>query len=470
MKKFFLFLLFSNSILLIKAQHQHHQVPPVKDTLPLKQKKQQGGDSVMQHPAHNMSTAVKHNMHHKVNDDEMNMSHSFSKSLLMNRNSSGTAWLPDDAPMYGYMKHGGKWMYMFHGNIFLRYTSQDVFNKGSRGSTQFDAPNWFMAMGQKTVGRKGLFRFSAMLSLDRLTVGGNGYPLLFQSGETWNSAPLVDRQHPHDFFAELSLGYTQQLNKDADVFMYVGYPGEPAISAPTFMHRPSSLNNPDAPLGHHWQDATHITFGVVTGGFRYKKFKIEGSSFTGREPGENRYNFDKARFDAWSGRLSYNPNNNWALQVSQAYIKSPEALHPNENIKRTTASLVYAKRKSNQQLLNAAAVWGYNYVDVNHKEHSALAEASYAAKKYTIYTRYEFVQKGVEELALDENIYGHNALFNVHAFTAGYARKIFSIHKTDLSLGAQATINFSDEKLKSIYGKTAVGTQVYLRISPAFMR
>lgn len=169
------------------------------------------------------------------------MSHSFSRNLPMNRNGSGTAWLPDSSPMYGYMKHTDKWMYMFHGNIFLRYNNQDIGSKGSRGASKFDAPNWFMGMGQRQIGERGLFRFSAMLSLDPLTVGGEGYPLLFQSGETWEGEPLVDRQHPHDLFSELSLGYSHMFSKNVDAFVYIGYPGEPAFGPVAFMHRVSSL-------------------------------------------------------------------------------------------------------------------------------------------------------------------------------------------------------------------------------------
>src|SRR5690606_36960664 len=177
-----------------------------------------------------------------------------------------------------------KWMYMFHGNIFVRDNYQDIGNKGTRGDSRLDAPNWFMGMGQTKVGNKGLFRFSAMLSLDPWTVGGEGYPLLFQSGETWKGEPLIDHQHPHDLFSELSVGYTYMFSKNIDAFFYLGYPGEPAFGPVAFMHRVSSLYNPDAPIGHHWQDATHITFGVATLGFRFKDFKLEGSSFTGREP------------------------------------------------------------------------------------------------------------------------------------------------------------------------------------------
>src|SRR5438270_5014221 len=33
-----------------------------------------------------------------------------------------------------------------------------------------------------------------------------------------------------------------------------------------FPHRPSAADDPLAPISHHWQDGTHITFGVVTAG------------------------------------------------------------------------------------------------------------------------------------------------------------------------------------------------------------
>jgi hypothetical protein len=100
-----------------------------------------------------------------------------------------------------------------------------------------------------------------MFSLDALIVGGYGYPLLFQTGESWKSQPLVDRQHPHDLFSEISVSYAHAFSKKTDLFVYLGYPGEPALGPVTFMHRISGMDNPDAPIGHHWADATHITFG-----------------------------------------------------------------------------------------------------------------------------------------------------------------------------------------------------------------
>ena len=461
------------------AQHDHTQhaprkdtavqgmpVPAKKDTVP-QQAKQQPPAGHEQHQMnahdHNKMEADGHQIH------QMSMSHGFSRNLPMNRNGSGTGWLPDNSPMYGYMFHSDKWMYMLHGNLFLRYNNQDLLNKGSRGDEKFDAPNWVMLMGQRNVGRKGLFRFSTMLSFDPLTVGASGYPLLFQTGESYKGRPLIDRQHPHDLFTELSVGYTHSFSSKADAFVYVGYPGEPALGPVAFMHRPSALNNPDAPLTHHWVDATHITFGVATAGLRYGKWKIEGSSFTGREPDEDRYDFDQPRFDSWSGRLSYNPSGKWALQASHGFIKQPELLHPGEDVHRTTASATFSTRGFGYDFFNLTALWGMNKVKDHGAEHGALLEASYVQKKLGLYGRYEWVQKSVEELALDENEYGHDALFPTHAFTAGATYDIVGIGQTKIALGTQLSIYNTDKRISDLYGQNPMAGQVYLRIYPKAM-
>ncbi len=430
------------------AQHEHHPMP--KDTVPVKKDtlgKKPAGKKTGDHSQHSMP------------------SHAFSRNLPMSRNGSGTGWNPDASPMYMWTRSTKKTDWMFHGNLFLRYTSQDIFSSGRRGQSEFSAPNWFMTMMNRKVGEKGLFNATAMISLDRITDGGNGYPLLFQSGETYKGSRLVDRQHPHDLFTALSIGYTQMLNKDMDVFAYIGYPGEPAIGAPAFMHRVSAMNNPDAPLGHHWQDATHITFGTGTLGFRYKNLKAEGSIFTGREPDENRFDFDKPRFDSYSYRLSYNPGRNWALQFSQGFINSPEALEPEEDVKRTTASVLYAKPLRSGNHISAAAIWGLNDKGANHKENSFLAEGNWQTGKNALYTRYEYVQKSIEELDLDET-YPHRN-FNVHAVTAGYNRRLTSFKGIDLTAGTQFTLYGVDRDLQRLYGQRPAGFQVYLQFRPS---
>jgi hypothetical protein len=397
------------------------------------------------------------------------MPHAYSLNLPMTRNGSGTGWLPDASPMYGYMFHKNKWMYMLHGNLFLRYNSQDFTNKGSRGASKFDAPNWVMLMGQRPVGSKGLFHFNTMFSLDAVFAGGSGYPLLFQSGEAYKGKPIVDRQHPHDLFSELSVSYSHALSKKADVFAYVGYPGEPALGPVAFMHRPSALDNPDAPLSHHWVDATHITFGVATLGIRYGSFKLEGSSFTGREPDEHRYGFEKPSFNSWSSRLSYNPSKNWALQVSRGFIKSPEALHGDEDVNRTSASAIYSK-DYNTSTINASAVWGQNKSRGHKGENAFLLEGSWRNNRLALHTRYEWVQKSTEELSLDETAYGHHTLFPVNALTAGFNYDLLRFRQTRLAGGGQLTFYQADNKLNGLYGKNPMAVEFYLRLYPGRMR
>lgn len=132
------------------------------------------------------------------------------QGLSMQREGTGTSWLPDTSSMHGYHFTSGSWDVMLHWNVFLRYTNQDAGNDGTRGDEKCDAPNWFMIMGKHQLGDTSALVLRSMLSLDLLSEGGKGYPLLFQSGETWQGRRLIDRQHPHDLFGELSVSYMYQ--------------------------------------------------------------------------------------------------------------------------------------------------------------------------------------------------------------------------------------------------------------------
>lgn len=398
------------------------------------------------------------------------MNSQFSLDLPMNRDGSGTSWVPDESPMYAYMIHGKKWMTMIHGSFFARYNNQDIFKSGSRGGQKFDAPNMIMAMTQTKVGSNGLFSINTMFSLDPFLVGPGGYPLLYQTGESYKGHKLVDRQHPHDLFAELSVAYTQRVAKDADLSFSFGYPGEPALGPPVFMHRLSAMNDPNAPLGHHYQDATHITFGVATLGFRYKDLRLEGSAFTGREPDEFRYNFDKMKFDSYSARLSYNPSKEWALQVSDGYIHSPEEAEPQQNVNRFTASAIRTKMLGDDSYISTTLVYGQNHYSDNGKtQPSVLLENSLQFSKAAIYGRYEFVQKDAEEIDM-QAAFPLNPNFNINAITLGTNYIISTVKSTNLTVGVQGTVNVSPSALKTYYGAAPIGFQVYLRINPALMK
>ena len=314
-----------------------------------------------QRPTPNAETvhAMHHHDHHSQEEHamhEMKMQSSVNLTDPMTREGSGTSWLPDSSPMYGRMFMFGDDMLMLHGAAFPRYT-----NVGSRrGDDRIDAPNWIMGMFSHPFSDNAQLGVRLMMSLDPLTEGGRGYPLLFQSGETWHDQPLHDRQHPHDLFSELSLSYSQKFTEDLSGYLYFGYPGEPALGPPTFMHRISAMDDPDAPIGHHWQDSSHVTFGVATAGLVWRTIKIEGSVFTGREPDEDRYDFDRARFDSASGRISWNPTPDLALQFSHGYLKSPEASEPAAKRHRTTASIIYNKALGHDTNWVTTFVWGQN--------------------------------------------------------------------------------------------------------------
>ncbi|SES85362.1 hypothetical protein [Hymenobacter actinosclerus] len=465
--------LLAGTLLATPALAQHHPTPAPADTT----RQTMPG---MNHAGHNMpGMSQSAEMDHSSMDHGglENMSHAYSRNLPMNRNGSGTAWNPDNTPMYMWMHHKGAWMIMNHGAISPRFTSQNIGRKnGQRGGSTFDAPNWFMTMAQRNIGQKGLLNFTAMLSLDVITDGNNGYPLLFQSGEALKGQPLVDRQHPHDLFSSLSIAYTHAFNQDVDLSLYVGYPGEPAIGPVAFMHRISAMPNPDAALGHHWQDATHITFGVATLGLRYKQFKLEGSNFTGREPDEHRFGFDKPRADSWAGRLNWNPTPALALQVSRAFIKSPETLAPEEDVKRTTASIIQSSSWGEYRYITSALVWGMNqHVQGSHTDkasHSVLAETNVQLGKPAVYGRYEFVQKSDEELQLPTPEYptASHPTFNVHSLTVGANYRVAQVANIDFTLGAQATVYRPEEAIRPYYGSTPVSGQVYLRLNPSLMK
>src|SRR5207249_306140 len=99
---------------------------------------------------------------------------------------------------------------------------------GRRGGSKAFAAGMVMGMAQRPVGDAGTLGFRAMLSPDPF-MGASGYPLLLATGETANGrTPLVDRQHPHDLFMELSGSYSHRLSATDAVFLYLGLPGEPA--------------------------------------------------------------------------------------------------------------------------------------------------------------------------------------------------------------------------------------------------
>jgi len=394
-----------------------------------------------------------------IGDSETNL-------LPMGRMGSGTSWQPASTQMNMLHKQAGDWLVMFHYNATIGVNGQG----GPRGVTKFEAANWFMPEAIRRVG-KGTLDLRGMLSFEPFTFPRGGSPLLFQTGETYKGQPLIDRQHPHDFVMELSANYTLPLGEKGTWFTYFGYPGEPALGPVAFMHRPSAGLNPSAPLSHHLQDSSHISFGVLTTGFTYRWFKLEGSVFNGREPDENRYNFEAHPWNSRSARLSFAPNSNWSMQVSHGFLRDPEALEPGD-VRRTTASISY-NRRFTRGTWATSLIWGRN-----HENHDGeifnlngyVAESSVRfAERNSVYTRLELVDKNQLLRDVDRLLLGitdHHPSFRIGAYTFGGSRDLWSSQRLIASVGADVTFYSKPAILEPIYGNHPTSYRIFINLRP----
>ena len=358
---------------------------------------------------------------------------------------SGTSLMPSSTP--GYMWHWMKkdWMIMAHGDLKAGFNHQG----GPRGINKAESQNWFMLMAERDAG-PGRLMLRGMFSAEPWSTPRRGFPELFQTGETFEGRPIIDAQHPHDLFMELAAAYNIQLSEHVALNFYGGPVAEPALGPTAFMHRMSAAENPAAPLGHHWQDSTHISHGVITAGVTAWRFRFESSLFHGAEPDENREDIEMGKLDSWSGRIWFTPTPNWAMQFSYGHLVHPEAIEPG-NLRRMTASISH-NRSWDDGNWATSLIWGRNH-ERHGNSNSYLLEstANFLDKNY-LYTRMELVDKlGL----LEENIFGRRGLeesrpidngvdlgnhfdqsFRVSAFTFGGVRDIIAGSRLRVGIGA----------------------------------
>lgn len=377
----------------------------------------------------------------------------------MSRDASGTAWQPDSSPMKMIMTDLWGWHFMLHGNVFGGL----VGATSARGAYQFMSANWVMAKIQGYIG-PGQFSTSAMFSLEPLTVPGSGYPLLFQTGETWQGQRLFDRQHPHNLFMELAVRYQLPIIENLNLDFYVAPVGEPALGPVGFPHRTSAKSNPLAPLGHHWLDATHISFGVLTFGVFGNEWKVEGSWFNGREPGENRYAFELNVPDSYSLRLAYNPIEALSLQASYGYLNEPEAIEPGVGVYRITNSVSGNIAFWEGSNFAAMLAFGMNLSTQGRSTAAGLFEFDFdITPNHTVFGRLEGGTKSGDDLVLAPLDREKN--FGLGAVSLGYAYRFGAFWELVPSVGAVGTLDFAGPELRTYYGDGILaGGMVYLQV------
>lgn len=448
--------------------HEGHQTPPPAEESAEPQDHGAMHDGHMDHGPSGMDMDMPETDHRNMHGDmampdehaghDMAAMESPLGPYPMSRDGSGTSWIPEAAPMSGVHKMAGDWTLMGHASLIAAYTDQG----GPRGGDKAFIGGMVGGMASRPLG-PGTLGLRAMVSPDPF-MGKAGYPLLLAAGETADGEHvLIDRQHPHDLFMELSASYSVPIGQRGSVFLYGGLPGEPAFGPPAFMHRPSGMDAPEAPITHHWLDSTHIVFGVVTAGVTWDRFKLDASAFRGREPDEKRFDIETGELDSRSVRLSFNPTPNWAWQASWASIESPEALEPDHDERRVSTSLMYARAVGDNGLFSATAAWARKDKVPGEVLDAALVEAAFSPNDaWTLFGRVE--QADNDELLHDHGDEdGHGEAFTVRKFSAGVIRDFRVSEHVKVGVGAQLSAFDIEEPLAETYGDPT-GATVFVRL------
>ena len=387
-----------------------------------------------------------------------------AQSMFVAREGSGTSWLPEVTPMYGIHRQAGDWQLMFHGNAFAQF----LYDSGDRGADQGGSINWVMGMARRELGA-GRFGLRGMLSLESWSIPGCGYPDLLATGETCGGSTIHDRQHPHDLVMEAAVDYERPLRGSLRWQVYGGLAGEPALGPVAFPHRISAMPNPLAPTSHHWLDATHITFGVVTAGLSSTRWNAEASIFNGREPDERRWDLDLGPLDSISGRVSYAPVPSIVLQVSGGHLAEAEPGHDGgrADVGRMTASATWHVRQDGGALWATTLAWGRN-VEESDSTQALLVETSVALpRRGTWFGRFEVGGKAAHDL----DVHGVDEIVTVAKAQLGYTRYFGARLGLQPGVGGTVSAGFVPTALEPVYGGRAIpGFGVFLTLRPAAHR
>jgi hypothetical protein len=350
------------------------------------------------------------------------------------------------------------WSWSADGNVFAGYNYQQ---RKFADVWAFESQNWGMLAGTHKAGA-GALTIHGMLSLEPATIAPLGSPQVFQTGESYQGQPLINLQHPHDFL--MDLGVTYRIPSHGVTYMFeADLAGAPALGPVAYMHRESARDNPQAPLGHHEMDSTHVSAGVITGGVQIGHVTFEASTFRGEEPSDdNRWNIETPRLDSWSARAGWR-DGPWSAQVSGGYLHDPEWFE-GVNVTRLTASAGFDGAVHSRPLA-VTVVWGQNR-EYNFALNALLAEWDWRiAGPSTLYGRAESTDKEIFDLGFHPLGLINPKISHVDALTVGYLFDIPRLTRSRWGIGADITVYAISADLIEAYGSPH-SYHVFLRWRP----
>jgi hypothetical protein len=371
----------------------------------------------------------------------------------------------------------GAWRFSAHGSASLLHVDEGT----KRGDTQLAVADWEMFMAMRPL-RGGTLRLQAMTSATQFVMGGKGAPQLLQTGGTYRHAWVHDRMHPPTAIMGLDANYDYPISSTYAMTGYLGAVGQPALGPVPYMHRKSAENDPFSPLGHHWQDATHQSFGVVTLGVTLNRIKIEGSAFNAREADETHpvVDYRGAKLDSYAGRLTWAINASFTATGWTGFLNEPHRLDPTTRMHRMGASLTANVEGIAEGRWTTTAIWGMNVhhhgagshlllhaapgASPHHESRSALLETNLEIGERTaVFARVETVEKNGEELGfLGGDL---TVLYPIQSAVLGATRTFATVWGIDIGAGARGEMNFVPKDLRATYDtRRPSGATVFMRL------
>ncbi len=351
----------------------------------------------------------------------------------------------DEQPTHDHSRPASSaWTWRADGAAFFGYNYQ---YRKFRDFDEFESQNWVMGVGSRTIGRSRL-QLSTMLSFEPATLADLGSPQVFQTGETFQGAPLIDYQHPHDLV--MNLGGSMSTTVGGTVIQGGAYiVGEAPLGPAWFMHRPSASENPQSPLSHHYLDSTHVTPGVVRGGIEHGGVRLDAGVFRGREPDDNRTDFDLGALDSFAAQLSWT-RGPWSAQVSNGWLTQPEIVTPYDAT-QTTASVAYFAGDENRSTAWLAAFGQKREFHGNFEGY--LLEGTWRWTRHIVYSRAEWVIKDILDAGFHPIGIKHTHRQSpVGALTVGYVNDLLRGRFGMFGVGGDVTGYSAAENLQASYG------------------
>lgn len=360
-------------------------------------------------------------------------------------------------------------MWMIHGNSFLVQN----FDEGRRARNRLASPNMLMTSIGQSYGNH-YFDVNLMLTAEKWTFPKEGYPLLLQIGErNEDDEPYIDAQHPHSSpIMGLTLSDTIGLGGKEDYIRIFFAPRGQATEGPIpFMHRPTGMVNPSAPLGHHiGQDVSHITSTVFGAALNVNRFGFEASLFNGTEPEPAEVDLPVRHPNSYGVRLSYEFAEESFAMISAAEVKEPESHDPEiERLWRYSGSLYTKNRFMSDWIILNTIIYGHiNFYDDISKLRSFVEEfwIHHRENPHHYWGRIEFVERTASELAITD-VPGADVPKWVSAFTAGYTYKFKMNPQGDLEAGVGGSLskNFLPSEFQPSYSGDPLSARVFLQIT-----